>query len=70
MMQFPQVDDETFSRRPTRTKFFFNPKMITNREMALLALTALVEGKETKVDSRQRGMLARQPEDVDIVVWT
>ena len=50
-----KVDDETFSRRPTRTKFFFNPKMITNREIALLALVALAEEKEGKLALVQGG---------------
>jgi len=50
-----KVDDETFSRRPTRTKFFFNPKMITNREIALLALIALAEEKEAKSTTEQDG---------------
>ena len=48
----PQVDDETFSRRPTRTKFFFNPKMITNREIALLSLLVLAEEKEEKLSTQ------------------
>jgi len=47
-----KVEDETFSKRPSRTKFFFNPKMVVNREFTMMALLAMVEGrKPTKIDS-------------------
>lgn len=48
-----KVDNETISRRPSRTKFFFNPKMMTNREVTLLALLALVREKRERADSAQ-----------------
>ena len=51
-----QVDDETYSKRPSRTKFFFNPRMITNREVAFLALLVLVEERQHEL--REKGVFA------------